>query len=83
MALSISLTPQLEQMVRDKVESGMYNSASEVVREALRLLDEQEELRQIRLKRLRAEIQKGIDSGPPIPFDEVMQNLRDHFGIQE
>ena len=44
MTLSISLTPQLEGLVRAKVSSGMYNSASEVVREALRLLDRQDQL---------------------------------------
>jgi len=43
--MNISLTPQLEELVRAKVESGMYNNASEVVREALRLLDEYERLR--------------------------------------
>lgn len=43
--MNISLTPQLEELVRAKVESGMYNNVSEVVREALRLLDEHERLR--------------------------------------
>ena len=41
MTLNINLTPQLEKLVRQKVESGRYNSASEVVREALRLMEEQ------------------------------------------
>ena len=36
--MNVSLTPQLEKMVRDKVESGMYNNASEVVRDALRMI---------------------------------------------
>jgi hypothetical protein len=39
MGVNISLTPQLEE-IRQKVDSGLYNSASEVVREALRLMDE-------------------------------------------
>ena len=39
MAMNVSLTPQLEDLVRQKVDSGRYNSASEVVREALRLMD--------------------------------------------
>ena len=34
--MNVSLTPQLEKIVRDKVESGLYNNASEVVREAIR-----------------------------------------------
>ena len=49
-------------MVAEKVKSGLYNSASEVVREGLRLVREQDQLREIRLNELRAEIQKGIDS---------------------
>lgn len=64
MTLSISLTPQLEELVRAKVSSGMYNSASEVVREALRLMEEQDELRQIKLRKLRQDIQDGLNSGP-------------------
>ena len=40
--MNVSLTPKLEQYVQAKVESGRYNSASEVVREALRLLEDQE-----------------------------------------
>jgi antitoxin ParD1/3/4 len=51
--MNVSLTPELEQLVAEKVESGMYPSASEVVREALRLLKERDELRQARLEELR------------------------------
>ncbi len=43
--MNVSLTPELEKLVADKVGSGRYNSASEVVREALRLLEEQDQLR--------------------------------------
>ena len=60
--MNVSLTPELEEMVAQKVKSGLYNSASEVVREGLRLVREQDQLREIRLNELRAEIQKGIDS---------------------
>ena len=59
--MNVSLTPELETLVNEKVQSGLYNSASEVVREALRLLKEQDELRRIRLEELRREIQIGID----------------------
>ena len=47
--MNANLTPQLEAMVRQKVETGMYNNASEVVREALRLLDEHDKLRNLRI----------------------------------
>ena len=43
--MNVSLTPELETLVNEKVKSGDYNSASEVVREALRLLKEQDELK--------------------------------------
>lgn len=63
MTLNISLTPQLEEMVRQKVASGLYNSASEVVREALRLMEAQDQLRAIKLEQLRQDIREGLDSG--------------------
>jgi antitoxin ParD1/3/4 len=46
--MNVSLTPQLEAMIRKRVESGRYNNASEVVREALRLLEEQERVQHLR-----------------------------------
>ena len=63
MTLNINLTPQLENMVRQKVAGGLYNSASEVVREALRLMEAQDQLRAVRLEQLRQDIQEGLDSG--------------------
>ena len=42
MPMNISLTPHLEEMIRAKIASASYNSASEVVREALRLLEEED-----------------------------------------
>ncbi len=63
MTININLTPQLEAMVRDKVTTGLYGSASEVVREALRLMQEQDQLRAIKLEQLRTDIRAGIESG--------------------
>ena len=79
MTLSISLTPQLENMVRAKISSGMYSSASEVVREALRLLDEYDQLRGKRLETLRRDIQLGIESGAgqATTAQEVLRRVRD------
>lgn len=59
--MNVSLTPELEAFVHEKVASGRYTSASEVVRESLRLLEEREWIRQRRVEELRAEIKKGID----------------------
>jgi len=58
--MNVSLTPELETLVNEKVKSGNYNSASEVVREALRLLKEQDELRRIRRENVRREVMKGV-----------------------
>ncbi len=59
--MNVSLTRELETLIEQKVKAGMYNSASEVVREGLRLLQQRDEMREAKLNALRAEIQKGID----------------------
>jgi antitoxin ParD1/3/4 len=59
--MNVSLTPELEQYVNKRVQSGLYHSASEVVREGLRLLKEKDEVHQRKLEQLRGEIQIGID----------------------
>jgi antitoxin ParD1/3/4 len=69
MGMNVNLTPHLDELVRLKVSSGMYNSASEVVREALRLMDEQDRLRQAKLDELRREVRQGIESGAAEPWD--------------
>jgi antitoxin ParD1/3/4 len=61
--MNVSLTPELEKYINDKVSSGLYHSASEVIREGLRLLKDQDALREIRLNELRQQIQAGINSG--------------------
>jgi antitoxin ParD1/3/4 len=55
--MNVSLTPELERLVNEKVESGLYQTASEVVREALRLLRERDHARE----QLRADVQAGFD----------------------
>lgn len=59
--MNISLTPELENLVNQKVQSGLYNSASEVMREALRLLKEQDDLKRLRLEELRREVMIGVE----------------------
>lgn len=68
MTLNINLTPHLEKLVRRKVDSGRYNSASEVVREALRFMEAENELRALQLERLRSDIRQGLESGPARPW---------------
>ena len=57
--MNIHLTPELEQLVQTKVKSGRYNSASEVVREALRLLEERDQLTEFRKEVIRQQIDQG------------------------
>ena len=64
MPMNINLTPQLEELVRTKVASGLYNSASEVVREALRLMERDDQVRAATLAQLRQDIREGLKSGP-------------------
>ncbi len=76
--MNISITSELENFINAKVKSGMYNSASEVVREALRMLAEEDEMRKNRLEKLRAEIQVGLDQverGEVFSAEEVEARL--------
>ena len=59
--MNVSLTPELEQYVNGRVQSGLYHSASEVIREGLRLLKEKDDVHQTKLEELRREIQIGTD----------------------
>lgn len=59
--MNVSLTPVLEKLVADKVKSGFYHTASEVIREGLRLLEERDRLYQARLDELRRDVRQGLD----------------------
>ena len=70
--MNVSLTKELENFVGELVASGMYFSASEVVRDGLRLLKEQEALKKMRVEELRAEILRGFEqsqNGESKPLD--------------
>jgi antitoxin ParD1/3/4 len=77
--MNVSLTPELERLVTRKVESGLYQSASEVIREGLRLLDDHDRLRELQLDEVRKKIRTGLDQlagGEGIPGDQVQARLR-------
>jgi len=60
--MHVSLTDQLEKMVKAKIASGLYNNASEVIRESLRFMETHEEwIYQIKLEKLRSEVNKGLE----------------------
>ncbi len=75
--MNVSLTKELEELVAAKVKTGRYLSASEVVREALRLLEERDRIKEMRLAELRKEIQKGRESGESIDGEPVFERLRE------
>jgi len=77
--MNVSLTPELEKLVTSKVASGRYQSASEVIREGLRLLDDQDRLRELHLEEVRRKIQTGLDQldrGEGIPGEEVCARMK-------
>jgi antitoxin ParD1/3/4 len=77
--MNVSLTPELETLVQQKVQSGLYSSASEVVREALRLLNDRDTVQQQRLEELRREIKIGLDDlnhGRVVPGEQVFAELK-------
>ncbi len=77
--MNVSLTPELEKFVSSKVESGRYNSASEVVREALRLLEEHDQARAVQLAEFNRELGRRLDSldrGAHVDHGEARARLR-------
>jgi antitoxin ParD1/3/4 len=78
--MNVSLTRELDKFVSAKVASGRYTSASEVVREALRLLDEQDRVRAARLDEFNRELKRRLDSadrGDFITADESFRRIRE------
>jgi antitoxin ParD1/3/4 len=76
--MNVSLTPELEKLVSQKVESGMYNSASEVVREALRLLEGQDQARAAQLAAFNGELAErlaALDRGERLEPAEARARL--------
>ncbi len=84
--MNVSLTSELEAFVAAKVQSGRYHSASEVIREALRLLEEREQLRAIRIQDLRKKIGEGLgqlDRGEGVSGGQVFSELEAELGTLE
>lgn len=76
--LSITLPRDMAEMIRGKVQAGAYASNSEVIREALRLLQEQDELRAQKLAWMREKIDRSLaDPRPSIEADDVFAQLED------
>ena len=77
--MNVSLTPDLEKFIQKKVRSGRYNSASEVVREALRLLEQHEQARAAQLGEFNKELERrlaALDLGEHVDPATALARLR-------
>jgi antitoxin ParD1/3/4 len=74
MATNVHLTPELERFARDCVEGGRYNNVSEVVRSALRLLQESEQ-RRLQFEAMLREVEAEADREGPYSVDEVIADV--------
>lgn len=79
MPSSYTLGEHFEQFVRQLVDGGRYASASEVLRDALRLLEQEQQRREASLDSLRSEIDKGRKSGKPKRAAEVFDRLQGKY----
>ena len=77
--MNISLTPALEKFVNDKVATGLYNSVSEVIREAIRLLISKESASQEQLIKLNRDIEEGLNDSVAFDGQEAMKNLMKQY----
>lgn len=78
--MNVSLTKELEELVNSKVGTGRYLSASEVVREALRLLEERDRMQEVRVEEMRRAIRAGNEQlarGERISGESVFEEIRE------
>ncbi len=84
--MNISLTPELKEFVDAKVEGGFYTSASEVVREGLRLLAEEHQIKELRRQEFRERVRVGLEElkrGEGVDGDAVFDRLTAELDEQE
>ena len=79
MPSSYVIGEHFETFIKNQIQQGRYASASEVIRDGLRALEDREKFRAMKLEALRAEIQKGADSGAGIPAATVFAEIRTHI----
>jgi antitoxin ParD1/3/4 len=76
MATSYSIGKHFENLIDDLIKDGRYATASEIIRDGLRLVEEREERRKVKLEALREEIQKGFDSGPAEDVGDMFERIK-------
>jgi antitoxin ParD1/3/4 len=77
MATSYSIGKHFEQFIEGLIASGRYSTASEIIRDGLRLIEEREQSREAKLEWLRAAIQEGLDSPvEEVDIDELIEDVK-------
>ena len=77
MATSYSIGKHFEGFIERLIESGRYSTASEVIRDGLRLIEQREQSREVKLQALRAAIQEGVDSpSEEVDIDEWIEDVK-------
>lgn len=75
--LSITVTPAMARMIREKVEDGSFGSASEVIRAALRAFQREEEEHAERMASIRARVKASLeDKRPAVPLEEAINRVK-------
>lgn len=82
MPTSVALGSHFEDFVREQLDSGRYNNASEVIRAGLRLLEETEQRRKLELESLRADIAAARKGGKSRPAEEVFDRLEAKYAAK-
>ena len=73
--ISITLPPDMLNIIREKVKEGAYASTSEVIREAMRLWQRQEEEHRARIAFIQARLEQSAHSGKPVLLDAAFEKL--------
>ncbi len=76
MPSSYVIGDHFESFIKEQIQQGRYASASEVVRDGLRALEDREKLRAVKLDALRSDMQRGADSGAGVPAKAVFAAVR-------
>jgi antitoxin ParD1/3/4 len=79
MPSSYVIGDHFEGFIRQQIQQGRYASASEVIRDGLRALEDRQKFRDMKLEWLRSEIQKGMDSGAGRSIEEVADELKTRY----
>ena len=74
--ISITLPPEMLSSIKDKVQAGLYGSTSEVIREAMRLWQSQQEEQEARIALIRSRIERSADNEETMPMEDAFDGIR-------